>query len=83
MLFETLTCILDTLSETTAILFNQTNPNVQECAQPENKSKNKKPPACIYFLKKVSENLITFFLASVLLSYFFLASVLLSYFTWI
>ena len=61
MLFETLNLPLDTSGKTTAILFSQTNPNVQECTQPENKSKNKKLPAGIYFLKKVSENLITFF----------------------
>ena len=32
MLFET--CILDTSGKTSAILFSQTNPNVQECTQP-------------------------------------------------
>ena len=61
MLFETFNFILDTTGKTTAILFSQTNPNVQECTQLENKIKNKMPPLLIYFLKKVSENLITFF----------------------
>ena len=44
--------LLDTSGKTNTILFSQTNPNVHECTQPENKSKNKKPPARIYFLKK-------------------------------
>ena len=32
--------------------FKPTNPNVQECTQPENTNKNKKLPARIFFLKK-------------------------------
>ena len=62
MLFETLNLLLLQIDRfeilLVAVLFNQTNPNVQECTQPENK--NKKPPARIYLFKKVSENLITF-----------------------
>ena len=52
MLFETLNLHFRYFGKTTTILFSQTNPNVQECTQPENRSKNKKPPAHIYFLKK-------------------------------
>ena len=62
MLFEILNLQIDRFYILpVAILFSQTNLNGQEFTQPENKSKNKKPPACIVFLKKVSENLITFF----------------------
>ena len=61
MLFETLNLQIDRFQILpVAILFSQKTPNVQECTQPENKRKNKMPPARIYFLKKVSENLITF-----------------------